>query len=618
MRRHGALGGFENMPPNAPDDQSRRTQQYRNFLGPADADAVYKGLGDPRLNRRMLRWLVTRHMDFYNPCWPTDEESANAKIPAGYTYFAQLVIHDSVQSLAPLPELGGTRGWHRNERANRLMLDTVYGGGPAAFPLGYARDVSRGDEIEDDRVQLRLSDTRPAEMDPDGPVGIARDVPRLGCPRNGNGDRANGLPDVLIADPRNDDNVILSQMTMLFHLLHNWICEQLELAETEHEDCPDDGSCPHTWLRGLGPPWSAYRRFLAARKVVTLIYRRIVFDDLLAKILHPEICATYREIGLCCESDPAYDPYEEDWPGGFVETVDDDRMPLEFSHAAGRFGHVMVRRDYTLNGSPLFAKGRSATEILRHTSADAPRAMPLTTDWLVDWSFLFENPSRERNFERSRKLGPSFALQLIQTLFPFDGDPTRRSPGEGGGLPYRDLVRAAEGGVRSVKALIEQQKLLPAQVLDASPLVERDGKNASGWRIKSELITCWLARRLRDDGDDVDDEKAFAESVVDDPPLMFFILLEALHTQVGAPDARDNGECLGAIGSVLFGEFLYQERRRTHHIIEGDDQAQEIAACLFPSEPGSGERHAVPASMPQLIANIARQQGWEDDAYRFW
>src|SRR5260370_3109507 len=121
---------------------------YRNLFGDASATELYKGFCDKeryqnydndedrrRKNRRMLRWLALRFARPYN--W-SDGDGENQRIPAGYTYLAQFVIHDVVQRLRDFPDLRTGTAWPRNDRTSRLVLDTVYGKGPVADPLLYS------------------------------------------------------------------------------------------------------------------------------------------------------------------------------------------------------------------------------------------------------------------------------------------------------------------------------------------------------------------------------------------------------------------------------------------------------------------------------------------------
>ena len=79
-----------------------------------------------------------------------------------------------------------------------------------------------------------------------------------------------GVPDALIADPRNDDHLIISQLTALFHQLHNIIYAKLS----------DTQAGPSSDLQN-------YRQFLEARKIAALAYRSVIINDLLKLLLEP-------------------------------------------------------------------------------------------------------------------------------------------------------------------------------------------------------------------------------------------------------------------------------------------------------------------------------------------
>lgn len=599
MTKHGGASRLDVIGTSHGEFPDETGTAYRNLFGPVDRRQKYTGLASARKNRRLFRWLVTQRMRSPNPRWLGGEPN-NPGIPAGYTYFAQLVSHDCVHSLAPISDLGETGIWRRNVRSSRLMLDTIYGGGPEAFPQGYVTDVDRWGAPGEHRTRLRLGRTRQGDGPPSWKADTARDLPRVGCPyvEDRRSDRPalgqapqvcpHGSPDVLIADSRNDDNLILSQMAVLFHLLHNWVYTQLERAEAKTP---------------------IHRRFIDARKVVTLIYRSIVFDDYLGRLLHPEIWRAYNAIYARCSATPDVDPYREAWPRGFIEQADDSRMPLEFSHAAGRLGHVMVRGGYRLNDEE--GDGiHPLSQVLRQNSSRRPLWMPLSHDWLVDWSHFFRNAERADNVTMSRKLGPSYARQLIDQFFDLDDDPTRRDPVERGGLPYLDFLRGAEDGVRSVRSIIDN---LPREVLALSPMVRQRGGRAGKWEADPDRIDAWLGAPPGPSEPDGDPIAEFRASIRDDPPLILFLLLEAELTEYGVrgdPDRRENGECLGAIGSAILAEFFFQERWRTHHLIEGDARIVGLSARLLEKEP--------PWDMPALIDRIAGHQGWDHERHKFW
>ncbi|HWB47976.1 MAG TPA: hypothetical protein VG651_02615 [Stellaceae bacterium] len=225
----------------------------RNLFGDVPAEERYRGFGfdeaERLKNRQMFRWLAARFAEPY--AWP-DGNPDNRRISAGYIYFAQFVIHDVVLSLADLPDLETGTIWPRNYRSSRLMLDAIYGTGPLADPVLYSSCPA----LPPAKSFLRIGG-----RDCAGPL---RDLPRSPCPFTSKP----AYSDVLIADARNDDHVIIAQLTVVFHLLHNIV---------------------YSALVGKNPSEPDLRVFALAQRVVTRVYRQILIGDLLKKLLHPAV-----------------------------------------------------------------------------------------------------------------------------------------------------------------------------------------------------------------------------------------------------------------------------------------------------------------------------------------
>jgi hypothetical protein len=503
---------------------------FRHFLsdpGPGQRFRVH-GL-DPSASPdniervRALMCRLSRRMDAEIE-WPphggaTCRSWENPHIPSGYTYLAQLVSHDLVQSSVPLSFVAELRPDNRNIRRFGLRLDTIYGPGPIGCPFAYALD----DGADRSRTKLRLGRIQRDDRTRDASCPF-RDIARTTAENQTGIDR--GMPgrpaltDALIVDPRNDDHAILSQMTTLFALLHNGLVDFVARNEPA-----SNASAPYE---------AAYRRFLCARGATTLIYRNIVRRDLMKRLLHPAIYEAYAGAAPVLLDGAAREGSapDEEW-----------RMPLEFSHGAFRFGHALVRNRYRIKEGVT----NELSENLEKTSLSDPVNMPLNESWIVQWSQFFEIEGSRPNL--SRRIGPKFADALgSDRIFPAI-DETNRV-----GLAYRDLMSSSLAGLWSVDALIERLRALCPDLIGLSRLTaNRD------WRIRR--LAHWLG-----------EEPAYGRLTAEDiatlsqePPLPFFCLFEA------AFDPQTEGLSLGLLGSIIVAEVIFGALRR-------DEMQPEIGA----------------------------------------
>jgi hypothetical protein len=106
----------------------------------------------------------------------------------------------------------------------------------------------------------------------------------------------------LIGDPRNDENLLVAQTHLAFLKAHNKVIDKVE---------PD---------------------FDKARRLVTWHYQWIVLHDFLGRLIDPAALDAVRDDG---RKFYVFDP--------------DAFIPVEFSVAAYRFGHSMVRHEYDHN-----------------------------------------------------------------------------------------------------------------------------------------------------------------------------------------------------------------------------------------------------------------------------
>jgi hypothetical protein len=364
----------------------------------------------------------------------------STRIPAGFTYFGQFVDHDL--TFDPTSTLG-----RRNLpeelpdfRSPRFDLDSLYGSGPMDDAFMYDWDTH-----EDPGVKLLVG------HNPEGPEFTAEDLPR------------NEQGRALIGDPRNDENLVVSQLVLLFIRFHNKVVDLVRR---------DNGDMSSTEL------------FVEAQQRVRWHYQWIVKHDLLPLIVGHDLV------------DVAPSHFKWDPTTG-------PPMPVEFSAAAYRFGHSMVRDDYKLNDRhpnvPLF---------VAHVESGPTLAgfRRLPRDLEIEWKHFFPIDPATRP-QMSMRIDASLAEQLAHL------------PPDGALLPYLNLRRGNDLGLPRGDAVAER--------LEVKPLS------------KAELLAA-----LPQDADD-----RAQEFVVDESPLWYYVLSEAR--------ARgDGGLRLGPTGGRIVAEVV--------------------------------------------------------------
>lgn len=510
------------------------TPGFRHFLGTPTPSQRFRAFGiDPLASSsdhaklRGLMHRLSRRMDAAIKWPPHQVRSAerweNPLIPSGYTYLLQFIAHDLVHSAIPLSVAGGLGRGTSNARRTPLRLETLYGSGPVGSPHIYALDAPNDDR----RTKLRLGRMRWKENEPTSGCPF-RDIARAqaenvtGIDRSIAGVRA-ALTEALVADPRNDDHAVMSQLTALFALLHNGLVDIIR----RHE-----GSARPNARFG-----AAYKRFLCARGALTAIYHNIIRNDLMRRVLHPAVHANY------CGPNPRFIDRPE---AAGNAAIGDWEIPLEFSHGAFRFGHAMVRPEYQINDLSL----HDLNNTLEKSSMNDPANMPLDETWMVQWSRFFEIDGSTPNF--SRRIGPHLSDGLgNDQIFPAF-DETERV-----GLLYRDLLGASLAGMWSVDALIaEIGSKRPDFIAMSRLLADR------AYRV--EQLRGWLASAAVYGA--LTDEDI--ETLSNDPPLPFFILFEAMH--------QTEGLRLGLLGSVIVSEVIFGALASDPQSTEGSSLADQL------------------------------------------
>jgi hypothetical protein len=375
-----------------------------------------------------------------------------SQIPAGFTYLGQFVDHDLTfdktnvmfgDHVGPLDLLQG--------RSPSLDLDSLYGAGPT--------DPESAKFYEADGIHLKMGSTRAFEGE------VARDG--FDLPRGAGTTRAEKRK-AIIPDPRNDENLAVAQTHLAFIRFHNRVVDTLPASVAPSQ------------------------RFARARRIVTRHYQWLVRTDFLPRICGPGVVNDVFANGRKA--------FEVGVPATDVPT-----MPIEFSVAAYRLGHSMIRRAY--NWNRIFDFGFGTLDLLFHFSAGSGNldgGLRLPSTWIADFRRLYDF----REAGRDDLAVPAAQFNRAMRIDTRLADPLRTLPGftDEDNLAIRNLTRA-----KMVRLATGQQM-------------------ATFLRSKGVSVTTLTRARIRNGngGAELDGLTATQrDSVLRDTPLWFYVLREA-------------------------------------------------------------------------------------------
>ena len=351
--------------------------------------------------KALAKKMVADKEDTQTPETEVDPEE-NQGIDAGYTYFGQFIDHDltfdPASSLQKLDDPNGLIDY----RTPRFDLDNLYGRGPDDQPYMY----------EGNKFIL-------------GPTlsGNDKDAGARGLPRNNSDPKR-----AIIGDPRNDENVIVSQLQATFLRFHNFMADQLQAKTKRHVD------------------------FAEIQRQVRFHYQYVILNDFLPVIVGESTLNDIlpnRNSGKTIHDDPPKLKIYKFENHPFI--------PVEFSVAAYRFGHSMVRPIYRLNQTigrkTIFAKNGD-------DSLNGFREFP--NDWAIDWDLFFNPgttpPLGPERTQKSYKIDTS----LVNPLLDLFRDRGAVSSGPGN-LAERNLLRGKEFSLPSGQAVAHQLGEIPIE-----------------------------------------------------------------------------------------------------------------------------------------------------------
>lgn len=439
----------------------------------------------------------------------------DSPIPAGFTYFGQFVDHDI--SLTPGDVAGGIgQGTPaepgENLRTASLDLDALYGGGP---------DDPDSDFYEADGVHFEIGTAD--EVSFGSAPELPNDLPRK--PVDGQIPQAAN-----IGDPRNDENLAVAQTHLSFLKFHNKVV--------------DDPKAPNG--------------FENVQKTVRQHYQSIVLHDFVNRLVDPIIYDKIMADGRAL--------YMPDGVGGPGELD----MPIEFSVAAYRLGHTMVRNTYewnrvfgtrgTTNRPATLVNLFQFSQVSGNFTPGSPNgqgAPRLPANWVANWLLLHDfsttaGASSEPGLNFARPLNTVLAEKLADLEeFSSIPEPVLRH------LAVRNLLRGSQLGLptgQDVAAAIGVDALTPAEV-------------ASGPH--SDVIT----------------SNGFDENT----PLWYYILKEA--------EVDHSGQHLGKVGSTIVMETV-------HGLVEGSHDSILKEANWKPTLPSADPNKFTMADMLVYVDDL--------------
>lgn len=488
------------------------------------APTMADGTGPTQALDRLAKAMVERPVEGDN----------NSSIPPVFTYFGQFIDHDvtantdreaglstiseNVISAVPRADVAENLG---NLRAGALNLDSLYGGGPLQGQI--AKDFDRILRHPTLRAKLWLGTDVPVSNEvvpvPDDP---ARDLLRL---RRLVDERIPGFseadvrnfprplrdrfvdPDTdllidqraIVGDGRNDENLFVAQFHLAMLRLHNRVVDSAHRFE--------------------GPVGDDDLLYAWAREQVTWIYQWLVVNVYLRRVCDETVVDAVLRDGA-----PVYADFLARTPPPEPDLLP---MPLEFSVAAFRFGHTMVRHSYDWNrffgravGDPTDPNRATFNLMFAFTGNGRPPmfgAPRLPSNWIAEWDRLVSPPPAGMPDRATRKIDTRIAFPLTEMTNERDLPPEIFQ-----NLIRRNLRRGLRLNLPAAQDCIAE---LNARFGKALPVLSRQ-----------DLLSGGTGEALE------------AGGFVEKTPLWFYVLKEA--------EVLGSGERLGPLGSTLVAETL--------------------------------------------------------------
>jgi hypothetical protein len=512
------------------------------------------------------------------------QSTGNSTIPPVYTYWGQFIDHDLTAntdrdssesdirgaSLTPIPPAVVVKTLH-NLRQPTVNLDSVYGDGPT-FGCGKRTQAGR----MYDGMKLRVGKVAvspgipgvpiPPNTAADPEVDGNRDLPRIGALiSQGVLSKTDFSEDfqkkenfeqiAFVADSRNDENLIIAQLHTAFLRFHNAVVDWVTKNEPKDKH---------------GRPRSDEQLFLRAQQLTRWHYQWLVVHDFLKTITTSGIVDQILLGG----------------PQFYAPRYNEPYMPLEFSVAAYRFGHTMVRGAYDHNrnfGRPapgqspvigsasfdlLFAfTGGGSTfdpasgKVKLNPFLGGSKVLPF--NWIIEWP---------RFVDKGSPVADHFARKIDTRLAP----PLRNLVNQG-----NEASHATEPIPSPIKMIL---KRLARRNLRRGYLLSLPTGQSVATKMGVPMLT---ADELRLGNSGTLNEVLESHGFLERTPLWFYVLKEA--------EVRANGNSLGELGSRIVCETIIGQ------LLNDPESYLQAPAGWNPSK---GVKRTLPNGQPELIVTL--------------
>lgn len=394
---------------------------------------------------------------------PGRDVGADSTIPAGYTYFGQFVDHDITLDVSSDINNATDATSINNMRTPALDLDNIYGRGPALSPYLYEFPSSGPSTA----IKLKLG--KNTNTGKGGPSTNGGGINGMAIKTNADVPRVEGTNTAIIGDPRNDENLFVAQFQMAMLKFHNKVID-IVVASGFTGDI-----------------------FVEAKRIVTHHYQWAVVNDYLKRICGASVVANSQT--------------------SVAATVGSSfSMPVEFSVAAYRFGHSLIRDRYWINHNFINQPLSDAFNFIRNPN------LPVLSNWVVDFNAFFQTSISVPVFNFARKID-SLLANGLESL-----------PGGSGimaMLAARNLRRGLAMGLPSGQATATAfgiTPMTPAQLTSGLPANEITLLNSNGGILLNKT------------------------------PLWYYILREA--------SVLNNGNTLGPLGAKIVADTFIRILKR--------------------------------------------------------